>query len=60
MKVAILHANRGKVLENDVNEFIQNKHVIDIKYQSVVHHTNGYDVINDRCMIMYEEGESDD
>lgn len=55
VKVAILHANRGKVLEQDVNEFIQNKEVIDIKYQAVAFHANGYDVINDRCMIIYKE-----
>lgn len=57
MKVAILHANSGTALEQKINDFIQNKTIINIKYQAVVHHTNGYDVINDRALIMYEEGE---
>ncbi len=53
VKVAIMRANQAKALEQEVNEFIQDKNVVDIKYQSVTHRCNGQDVISDRCMIIY-------
>ena len=55
VKITIMRANQAKALEQEVNEFIKDKNIIDIKYQSVTHKCNGYDAISDRCMIIYEE-----
>lgn len=65
MKVKILTSNNYAVLENDVNRFIKNKNVIDIKYQSMYVETefrNGVPVSGtaiDRVLIMYTDEEED-
>ena len=65
MKVKILTSNNYAVLENDVNRFIKNKNVIDIKYQSMYVETEfrgGIPVAGtaiDRVLIMYIDEEED-
>ena len=53
MKVHIIASGNGLNLQRAINEFIEDKIVIDIKYQSILIESRG--VINDRVIIMYEE-----
>jgi hypothetical protein len=61
MKVKIIGGSNYKDLEYDINQFIKDKRVIDIKYQAkyVVVHYRGCvpdsGTIIDRVFIMYEE-----
>lgn len=63
MKVKILTSDNYAVLENDVNRFIKDKNVIDIKYQSMYIQTEfrgGIPVAGtaiDRVLIMYTDEE---
>lgn len=63
MKVKILTSDNYAVLENDVNRFIKDKNVIDIKYQSMYIQTEfrgGILVagtVIDRVFIMYSDEE---
>lgn len=55
IKIKIFADINSIALENAVNEFIKDKDVVDIKYQSVsVVASNGM-AINDRVMIIYKE-----
>lgn len=61
-KVKIFASTDGKKLENAINEFIEDKILIDIKYQSFGIHTqfmsNCRPVhmdIYDRAMVIYKE-----
>lgn len=61
-KIKIISANNWMEFENAINEFIKDKNIIDIKYQSFVvpTQTNEYGAlkaldINDRALIIYEE-----
>lgn len=61
MKVKILGGSNYEDLEYDINRFIKDKRVIDIKYQAtyVVNHYRGgvpdSGIMTDRVFIMYEE-----
>ena len=64
MKVKIFKSNDSKNLEDVINEFIRDKAVIDIKYQSmsIANRYNGHGVpvnveIIDRALIMYVDEE---
>ena len=54
MKVKIFDANAAKQLENKINKFFEENHVItlDIKY-STCHDSKSY--VNYSAMIMYDE-----
>lgn len=65
MKIKIISCNDAVELETQVNEFIENKIVHNIKYQPIVYYPqwNGLGiptsvVVNDRVLIMYDEEES--
>ena len=66
MKVKILSNTNYMVLENDINEFIKDKCVIDIKYQSMFVETDFRGsvpvagTVVDRVLIMYEYKEGID
>ena len=51
-KVKICAGMNSKDIENQVNEFIKNKCVIDIKYQPIHIPNTG---VNDRVLIFYSE-----
>ncbi len=60
MKVAIFSGDYAFNVQEMVNDFIKDKQVVDIKYQSVVHHSYRGDHIdgihiNDRAMVIYED-----
>lgn len=61
MKVKILGGSNYEDLEYDINRFIKDKRVIDIKYQAtyVVNHYRGgvpdSGIMMDRVFIIYEE-----
>lgn len=61
MNVRLLDDCDAKVLQTRINDFIKEKKVIDIKFNSVyvpVKTENGtltHAIINDRALIMYEE-----
>lgn len=66
MKIKILCCNDANKLETQINEFITDKAIIDIKYQSVGFYNqwngNGVPenaVVNDRVLIMYVDEDSD-
>lgn len=66
MKIKIICCNDAVKLETLVNEFIENKIVHDIKYQSIglydQWNNNGIPtsaVANDRVLIMYVDEDSD-
>jgi hypothetical protein len=60
-KIHMVACDDGLKFMNLINNFIADKQVIDIKYQSHVYHTeyrNGVPsnvLVNDRAMIIYEE-----
>lgn len=67
MKVKLICCNDANKLEGEINTFIEDKKVIDVKYQSVClmtsFNTRGTPVgwaVNDRALIMYEEKGKDD
>jgi len=51
MKVKIFGERLSDFLEQEINEFIADKNVIDIKYQSLINDK----FIYDRVLIVYEE-----
>lgn len=53
MKVHMIASTNGPNLQRAINEFIKDKIVFDIKYQSLLIKSDR--VINDRVIIMYEE-----
>lgn len=54
IKVAIFSKiTKSHDLENNINDFINDKHVIDIKYQSFTFGNN----IVEKAMVIYEEGD---
>lgn len=64
MKVKIFVGNNVKSMEDEINEFIKDKSVIDIKYQSMSlttrHNATGIPskvVIYDRALVMYVDEE---
>ena len=45
-----------KYIENKVNEFIKDKNVIDIKYQSFTcYNIHSEPIVEDRIIILYED-----
>ncbi len=56
MKVKIFASTNGIELEQCINDFIQNKQVIDIKYTSISINNVG---VNDRALILYEDLDSE-
>ena len=63
IKTQVFSSSNMNVLRDAINEFVKDKKVIDIKFQSVVspsHWKDGcydrFDII-DRVLIIYEEGE---
>lgn len=66
MKIKLFSRTSKEELEQAVNQFIQDKNVVDIKYQSysIVRKYNGNGVpiesaCVDRVLIVYEEGKND-
>lgn len=65
MKVKIIGGTNYDDLEYDINQFVKDKSVIDIKYQAtyVVNHYRGgvpdSGVMVDRVLIMYTDEEED-
>lgn len=53
MKVHMIASSNGLDLQRAINDFIKDKFVIDIKFQSTV--IESIRTINDRVLIMYEE-----
>lgn len=51
MKVKVIGFNDMDIFEECINNFIKDKKVIDIKFNSVV----GGKYINDRALILYED-----
>lgn len=67
MKVKIFSSDRIDPLETEIDDFVKDKKVIDIKFQSLAVPTqyNNFGQISsigifDRVLIMYEEGESNE
>ena len=63
-KIKIFSSNDIRKLEQYVNEFVSDKKVMDVKYQSILVPTkysmNGFTIsatIYDRAMVIYEEEE---
>lgn len=55
MRVKIIASTNGLELEDEINSFIQDKRIIDIKYSSF--HLGAL-AVNDRVLIMYEDDET--
>lgn len=57
----ISEANYDNVLDEKINDFIKDKKVVDIKYQTFVFKSGytGYPLIHQSALIMYEEGSDD-
>ena len=61
MKIEIFAGNSVKDLQNDVNNFIENKFVSGIAFNSVVvRRSDKQSVVNDRILVMYEDEEDND
>ena len=61
MKIEIFAGNSVKDLQNDVNNFIENKFVSGIAFNSiVVRKSDKQSVVNDRILVMYEDEEDND
>lgn len=56
-KVKIMASANAIDLENAINEFIVDKHIIDIKFSSVIDDKHIQPVVEDRVLIIYEEQE---
>lgn len=52
MKVKVFHSKYADVLEKEINEFIKDKQVIDIKYSLTPLSDKG---LVGSCVILYEE-----
>lgn len=64
IKIKIFSSDDVRNLEQYVNEFVSDKKVVDVKYQSILVPTkysmNGFTIaatIYDRAMVIYEEKE---
>lgn len=55
VKIKIFADINSITLEELVNEFIKDKDIVDIKYQSLSVVSTGGVAINDRAMIIYRE-----
>ena len=61
MKIEIFAGNSVKDLQNDVNNFIENKFVSGIAFNSVVvRKSDKQSVVNDRILVMYEDEDEED
>ena len=61
MKIEIFAGNSVKDLQNDVNNFIENKFVSGIAFNSVVvRKSDKQSVVNDRILVMYEDDENEE
>ena len=61
MKIEIFAGNSVKDLQNDVNNFIENKFVSGIAFNSVVvRKSDKQSVVNDRILVMYEDYEDEE
>ena len=64
-KVKVISYDNAGIFESQINEFIRDKKVIDIKYQTYVlttQYTNyvpSQTVVCDRALIIYEEENND-
>lgn len=54
-KVKIFIHDDVQVLNQAINEFIKDKKVIDIKFTSIICHTEWRTYLGDRVLIIYEE-----
>ena len=60
-KIEIFAGNSVKDLQDDVNNFIENKFVSGIAFNSVVvRKSDKQSVVNDRILVMYEDEEDND
>lgn len=57
MKVKIFVGINAKSVEDAVNEFIKDKSIIDIKYQSIGLTTRYNVTVYDRALVMYVDEE---
>lgn len=55
MKVKIFDENHEKDLEESINEFIENKEVLDIKYQVAISVFSEEQIYCFSAIVMYEE-----
>ena len=55
MKIKIFDENHEKDLENDINEFIIDKEIIDIKFNVSVAMFGEEQIYCFSCLIMYKE-----
>ena len=61
MKIEIFAGNSVKDLQNDVNNFIENKFVSGIAFNSVVvRKSDKQSIVNDRILVMYEDEEDEE
>ena len=61
MKIEIFAGNSVKDLQNDVNNFIENKFVSGIAFNSVVvRKSDKQSIVNYRILVMYEDEEDND
>lgn len=60
IKVKFLGSDKWDEFENSINNFIRDKNVIDIKFQSLLAHNGLGGVVADRALIIYEEVEKDE
>ena len=61
MKIEIFAGNSVKDLQNDVNNFIENKFVSGIAFNSIaIKKSDKQYVVNDRILVMYEDEEDND
>lgn len=54
MKVKLFDFEHEIDLENAINDFIEGKNVIDIKYQVSNFETNGEQIYSFSCLIVFE------
>ena len=55
MKVKVFDENHEKDLEESINEFIENKEVLDIKYQVAISVFSEEQIYCFSAIVMYEE-----
>lgn len=55
MKVKVITYSDTNVFEEAVNDFIVDKHVIDIKFSTVVNQTSFVHLYSNSALIMYED-----
>lgn len=57
VKVHVIGSSDAATFQNAVNNFIEDKDVIEIKYQAVVINNVSCVAVNDRALIIYKEGD---